>query len=42
MNTYIEPALALIVGISILIQPSLLGLIVALYLIVVGVLGLSR
>ncbi len=42
MEKNIEPALALIVGILILIQPTLLGLIVALYLIVVGILGLLR
>ncbi|MGH8507724.1 MAG: DUF3096 domain-containing protein [Gammaproteobacteria bacterium] len=42
MDKNIEPALALIVGILILIQPTLLGLIVALYLIIVGILGLSR
>lgn len=42
MEKNIEPALALIVGILILIQPALLGLIVALYLIVIGILGLSR
>jgi threonine/homoserine efflux transporter RhtA len=42
MEKNIEPALALIVGILILIQPALLGLIVAVYLIVIGILGLAR
>lgn len=37
-----EPILALIAGIAILIMPSLLNLIVAVYLIVTGVIGLSR
>lgn len=42
MEKNIEPALALIVGILILIQPTLLGIIVAIYLIVIGLLGLVR
>lgn len=42
MEKNIEPALALIVGILILIRPALLNVIVALYLIVIGVLGLTR
>jgi threonine/homoserine efflux transporter RhtA len=42
MEKNIEPALALIVGILILIRPALLSVIVALYLIVIGVLGLAR
>lgn len=42
MEKNIEPALALIVGILILIRPALLNVIVALYLIVIGVLGLVR
>lgn len=36
-----EPALALVAGILILVMPQLLNLIVAIYLIVIGVLGLS-
>jgi threonine/homoserine efflux transporter RhtA len=36
-----EPALALISGILILIMPQLLNLIVAIYLIVIGALGLT-
>lgn len=42
MEKNIEPALALIMGILILIQPALLGIIVAVYLIVIGILGLAR
>ena len=37
---YLGPVVALIAGILILIQPALLSLIVAIYLIVTGVLGL--
>ena len=37
---YLSPVVALIAGILILIQPSLLSLIVAVYLIVTGILGL--
>ena len=37
---YLGPAVALIAGILILIQPSLLSIIVAVYLIVIGILGL--
>ena len=36
-----EPALALISGILILVMPQLLNLIVAIYLIMIGVLGLT-
>jgi threonine/homoserine efflux transporter RhtA len=36
-----EPVLALIAGILILIMPQLLNLIVAIYLIVIGALGLT-
>jgi threonine/homoserine efflux transporter RhtA len=42
MEKNIEPALALIVGILILIRPALLNVIVALYLIIIGILGLAR
>jgi hypothetical protein len=42
MEKNIEPVLALIVGILILIRPALLSIIVALYLIVIGILGLAR
>ncbi len=37
---YLGPVVALIAGILILIQPGLLGIIVAVYLIVIGILGL--
>jgi threonine/homoserine efflux transporter RhtA len=38
----IEPIVALIAGILILLQPRLLNYVVAIYLIVIGVLGLSH
>ena len=37
---YLAPVVALIAGILILIQPGLLSIIVAVYLIVTGILGL--
>jgi len=37
----IEPIVALLAGIFILVQPSLLNYIVAIYLIVIGVVGLA-
>jgi hypothetical protein len=37
--TQIEPAVALIAGVLILLMPRLLNYIVAIYLIVVGLLG---
>ena len=37
---YLGPVVALIAGILILIQPGLLNIIVAVYLIVIGLLGL--
>jgi threonine/homoserine efflux transporter RhtA len=37
----IQPIIALVAGILILVQPRLLNYIVALYLIIVGVVGLS-
>lgn len=40
MHPYINPIVALLAGILILIFPSLLNYIVAIYLIIVGVLGL--
>jgi hypothetical protein len=36
----LQPIVALIAGILILVRPSLLNYIVAIYLIVVGILGL--
>lgn len=38
----LRPLLSLIAGILILIQPKLLNYIVAIYLIIMGVLGLVR
>ena len=37
----IQPVVALVGGLLILVQPSLLNYIVALYLIIIGVLGLA-
>ena len=37
---YLAPVVALIAGILILIQPGVLSIIVAVYLIVIGILGL--
>lgn len=42
MTISVEPVVALIAGILILIQPRLLNYIVAIYLIIVGVLGLMH
>jgi len=38
---HIQPIVALIAGVLILIMPRLLNLIVAIYLILVGILGLG-
>ena len=40
LPTYLSPGIALIAGILILMRPALLATIVAVYLIIVGVLGL--
>ena len=40
-SIYVQPIIALLAGILILVQPSLLNYIVALYLIIVGVVGLA-
>jgi threonine/homoserine efflux transporter RhtA len=37
---YIQPIVALIAGILILVQPRLLNYVVAIYLIIIGVVGL--
>jgi hypothetical protein len=37
-----QPVVALIAGISILVVPRLLNYIVAIYLIIIGILGLVR
>ena len=40
LNMQMQPIIALIAGILILVMPRLLNLIVAIYLIAIGVLGL--
>lgn len=40
IQLYLAPIIALIAGILILVRPRLLNYIVAIYLIVIGVLGL--
>jgi hypothetical protein len=40
IHAYFGPIIALIAGILILIQPRLLNYIVAIYLIIIGILGL--
>lgn len=42
MYVHVEPLLALIAGILILFVPRMLSYIVAVYLIVIGVMGLVR
>lgn len=42
MNLSLQPIIALIAGILILVMPRLLNFIVAIYLIVVGLLGLMH
>ena len=39
---YLQPVVALVAGILILIRPGLLNIIVAVYLIVIGILGLIK
>ena len=41
-NVAIEPILALLIGILILLVPGFLNYFVAVYLIVIGILGLMR
>lgn len=41
-NVYIQPVVALIAGILILIIPRLLNYVVAIYLIVIGIIGLAH
>jgi hypothetical protein len=40
MNVAIEPIVSLIAGILILVMPTLLNYIVAVYLILIGIVGL--
>ena len=42
VNLALEPIVALIAGILILIMPRLLNYVVALYLIIIGILGILR
>jgi threonine/homoserine efflux transporter RhtA len=42
MSVALEPIVALIAGILILIVPRLLNFIVAIYLIIIGIMGLVR
>ncbi len=42
VNLALEPIIALIAGILILIMPRLLNYVVALYLIIIGILGILR
>ncbi|MGH8557801.1 MAG: DUF3096 domain-containing protein [Methylococcales bacterium] len=39
MNIAIQPILALVIGILILVKPAFLNYFVAVYLIVIGILG---
>jgi hypothetical protein len=41
LNLSVQPLIALIAGILILVMPRLLNYIIALYLIIIGVLGLA-
>ena len=41
MRTYLSPLVALIVGILILIFPRFLNYLIAIYLIVIGLIGLG-
>lgn len=42
MNLTLQPLVALIAGVLILVMPRLLNYIVAIYLIVIGITGLLR
>lgn len=42
MSTMIQPIIALVAGILILVRPALLNYVVAVYLIVIGILGLIQ
>ncbi len=42
MNVAIEPILAIVMGLLILLMPRFLNYFVAVYLIVVGILGLAH
>jgi threonine/homoserine efflux transporter RhtA len=40
-TTHLEPIIAIIAGVLILLMPRILNYVVAIYLIVVGILGLN-
>jgi hypothetical protein len=42
MYVLVQPVVALIAGVLILVMPRLLNYIVAVYLIIIGILGLIR
>lgn len=42
MSPMIQPIVALIAGVLILVRPALLNYVVAIYLIVIGILGLLQ
>jgi threonine/homoserine efflux transporter RhtA len=42
LSVPLQPVIALVAGILILVRPQLLNYIVAIYLIVIGVMGLIR
>ncbi|OPY68915.1 MAG: hypothetical protein A4E57_01514 [Syntrophorhabdaceae bacterium PtaU1.Bin034] len=42
LNLTLQPIVALVAGILILIMPRLLNYVVAVYLIIIGILGLAR
>ncbi len=41
VHAYVGPVIALVAGILILIMPQILNYIVAIYLIIIGILGLA-
>lgn len=41
LSTHLTPIVSLIAGVLILIMPRLLNLIVAIYLIIIGIIGLG-
>ena len=42
VGVYTQPVVALIAGILILIMPRLLNYVVAIYLVLIGIMGLAR
>ena len=41
LSTHLQPIVALLAGVLILIMPRLLNFIVAIYLIIIGIIGLG-